>query len=58
MKSLDKYRPVSAALSVGPDEDQVGQFMDVIMFNKYASWYSDSGELDVIYSQARIYAYK
>ncbi|XP_022710584.1 beta-glucuronidase-like isoform X2 [Varroa jacobsoni] len=51
VKSLDKYRPVSAALSVGPDEDQVGQFMDVIMFNKYVSWYSDSGELDVIYSQ-------
>ncbi|OQR79191.1 beta-glucuronidase-like [Tropilaelaps mercedesae] len=50
-KSLDRARPVTAALSVDPSVDHIGQFMDVIMFNKYASWYSDAGVLQVIYSQ-------
>jgi len=50
-RSLDTTRPFTAALNVNPVEDHAGQFLDVIMFNKYSSWYSDCGSLEVIEKQ-------
>ena len=29
-------------------EDKAGQFLDVIGFNRYNSWYHDTGRLDII----------
>lgn len=47
-KTLDPTRPITAALARGFDEDKAGQFLDIISFNRYNSWYSNSGRLDMI----------
>lgn len=47
-KTLDPTRPITAALARGYDEDKAGQFLDFISFNRYNSWYSNSGRVDMI----------
>ncbi|KAJ8681401.1 hypothetical protein QAD02_017188 [Eretmocerus hayati] len=47
-KSLDPTRPITIALAQSPDEDKVGQYLDVISFNRYNAWYSNPGRLDMI----------
>ncbi|XP_043282204.1 beta-glucuronidase [Venturia canescens] len=47
-RNLDPTRPITAALSRGAYEDKAGQFLDVIGFNRYNSWYSNTGCLDMI----------
>lgn len=47
-KSLDPTRPITAALARGVTEDKAGQYLDVISFNRYNSWYHNSGRLDMI----------
>lgn len=51
VKSLDQSRPMTAALSQDPSMDLAAQFLDVIMFNYYASWYSNAGALEVVERQ-------
>ncbi|CAN8020919.1 unnamed protein product [Ixodes persulcatus] len=51
VKTLDPTRPVTAALSGHYSKDLAGQYMDVIMHNKYAAWYTDPGSLQVIERQ-------
>lgn len=51
VKSLDQTRPITAAISQSPNSDLASQFLDVIMFNYYASWYSDAGDLQVVQQQ-------
>ncbi|XP_015597395.1 beta-glucuronidase isoform X2 [Cephus cinctus] len=47
-KSLDPTRPVTIALARGVQEDKAGKFLDIISFNRYNSWYSNTGNLDMI----------
>lgn len=47
-KTLDSSRPITAALARGFDEDNAGQFLDIISFNRYNSWYSNPGRIDMI----------
>ncbi|XP_066938200.1 beta-glucuronidase-like [Macrobrachium rosenbergii] len=50
-KSLDPTRPVTAAINVGKNVDFASKYLDVIMVNKYYSWYSDTGHLELIENQ-------
>lgn len=47
-KALDPTRPVTIALARSVQEDKAGQYLDVISFNRYNSWYLNSGRLDMI----------
>uniref|UniRef100_A0A1B6CIU9 Beta-glucuronidase n=1 Tax=Clastoptera arizonana TaxID=38151 RepID=A0A1B6CIU9_9HEMI len=47
-KTLEKRRPVTAVLNRWYTVDQVGQFMDIICFNRYNSWYTEPGKLETI----------
>ncbi|XP_015182643.1 PREDICTED: beta-glucuronidase-like [Polistes dominula] len=47
-KALDPTRPVTIALARSVQEDKVGQYLDVISFNRYNSWYVNPGRLDMI----------
>ncbi|XP_015111462.1 beta-glucuronidase [Diachasma alloeum] len=47
-KIVDPTRPITIALSAGCNQDKAGQFLDVISFNRYNSWYANAGRLDMI----------
>ncbi|XP_074093810.1 beta-glucuronidase isoform X2 [Cotesia typhae] len=47
-KAIDPTRPITAALARGVGEDKVGQYLDIISFNRYNSWYHNTGKLDMI----------
>lgn len=47
-KALDSSRPITIALSRGVNEDKAGEFLDIISFNRYNSWYHNSGRTDMI----------
>ncbi|KAK6625383.1 hypothetical protein RUM43_005680 [Polyplax serrata] len=49
MRSLDVTRPITMVLARRPNEDKTGQYLDVILFNRYNSWYTNTGETDIIY---------
>lgn len=48
VKTLDKTRPVTAAISRQFYEDKVVQHLDVVGVNRYYGWYRDSGRLEVV----------
>ncbi|ADQ45036.1 Beta-glucuronidase [Caldicellulosiruptor kronotskyensis 2002] len=48
VKKLDSTRPVTIVESSFPDETKVGNLVDVICVNRYYSWYTDCGKLDLI----------
>ncbi len=48
MRSLDDSRPVTMVHTMWPSVDLVSQWLDVICLNRYFSWYSDHGHLEVI----------
>ncbi|ADQ05861.1 Beta-glucuronidase [Caldicellulosiruptor hydrothermalis 108] len=48
VKKLDKTRPVTIVESSFPDETKVGTLVDVICVNRYYSWYTDCGKLELI----------
>ncbi|KAJ4432179.1 hypothetical protein ANN_20795 [Periplaneta americana] len=48
IKSLDSSRPITMAMSASYSGDKAGEFMDVIGFNRYNSWYSNGGRTDTI----------
>ncbi|XP_064103725.1 beta-glucuronidase-like [Macrobrachium nipponense] len=50
-KFLDPTRPVTAAINAGKNIDFASKYMDIIMVNKYYSWYSDTGHLELIENQ-------
>ena len=50
-RSLDSKRPVMAVLSRSYDQDQAAYALDLIGINRYFSWYSDTGQLEVISQQ-------
>ncbi len=50
-RKLDPTRPVMIVQSSTPEECRVSHLADIIGVNRYYSWYSDSGELDLIERQ-------
>ncbi|KAA0189204.1 hypothetical protein HAZT_HAZT011763 [Hyalella azteca] len=50
-KLADPTRPVTAVLSESVNSDLAAQWLDVIWVNRYFSWYSDTGHLEVIQRQ-------
>ena len=47
-RSLDTTRPLTAAISKEYNNDHMAQSLDVLMINKYYSWYGDTGYVQVI----------
>lgn len=50
-RELDPTRPVTIVESSGYKETKTGDYVDVICVNRYYSWYTDSGNLDIIEHQ-------
>lgn len=50
-RELDPTRPITLVESSGYKETKTGDYVDVICVNRYYSWYTDSGNLDVIEDQ-------
>lgn len=50
-KVADSTRPVTCVLAVGMLSDQAGQSLDIILVNRYFSWYSDTGHTELIVNQ-------
>ncbi|KAI5719831.1 hypothetical protein M8J76_015583 [Diaphorina citri] len=48
VRTLDVSRPYTAAIAVGSDQDQLAQYLDIIGFNRYNSWYSNPGHTEII----------
>lgn len=49
-KQLDSSRPITAAIDTRRDQDQAAKYMDILSFNRYNAWYSNTGRLDMITS--------
>ncbi len=47
-KELDPTRPVTLVESSRYEETKASKYVDVVCVNRYYSWYTDSGNLDVI----------
>ncbi|XP_050696956.1 beta-glucuronidase-like isoform X2 [Eriocheir sinensis] len=47
-RSFDSTRPVTCVLAVGMNSDYAAASLDVILVNRYYSWYGDTGHLEVI----------
>lgn len=48
VRRLDAARPVTIVQSGFPEDCRVAQFFDVVCVNRYYSWYSDPGHLELI----------
>jgi beta-glucuronidase len=49
-KSLDSTRPITASIAVDNKQDEAAQYLDIISFNRYNAWYSNTGRLDMVTS--------
>ncbi|KRF85729.1 beta-glucuronidase isoform X3 [Drosophila virilis] len=47
-RSLDSTRPITAAIAVPSKDDKAGRHLDIISFNRYNAWYSNTGRLDMV----------
>jgi beta-glucuronidase len=47
-RKLDPTRPVTLVESTSYKDTKVSKYVDVICVNRYYSWYTDSGNLDII----------
>ncbi len=47
-RSLDKSRPITAAIDMDYNNDKMAVSLDVLMINRYYGWYSDTGYTQVI----------
>ncbi|XP_072159329.1 beta-glucuronidase isoform X1 [Bemisia tabaci] len=45
VKTLDKTRPITAAINRWYTKDRAAQHLDIIGFNRYIGWYSNTGQL-------------
>ncbi|KAJ9592381.1 hypothetical protein L9F63_015949 [Diploptera punctata] len=48
VRRLDPKRPITMALARGVGEDRTGQYLDMIGFNRYNSWYVHAGRTEII----------
>uniref|UniRef100_A0A2H8TWI1 Beta-glucuronidase n=1 Tax=Melanaphis sacchari TaxID=742174 RepID=A0A2H8TWI1_9HEMI len=51
VKTLDSSRPITAAIATQFSNDQLGQHLDIIGFNRYNGWYSLPGHTEIIKSR-------
>lgn len=49
-RQLDPSRPITASITTNRDQDQLAKYLDVISFNRYNAWNSNTGRLDTIVS--------
>lgn len=49
-KQLDPTRPITAAIAVSMETDEAAKHLDIVSFNRYNAWYSNTGRLDMITS--------
>ncbi|XP_054001480.1 beta-glucuronidase-like [Hylaeus anthracinus] len=47
-KAVDPTRPITIAMARAVQEDKVGEYLDVISFNRYNGWYNNPGRIDTI----------
>ncbi|HHV80219.1 TPA: beta-glucuronidase [bacterium] len=47
-RSMDPTRPVTLVDCMRAEESKTAKYVDVICINRYYSWYTDSGNLDII----------
>ncbi|XP_071446372.1 beta-glucuronidase-like [Hetaerina americana] len=50
-KSLDDSRPITMATAQQYYNDKAAQYLDIIGVNRYYSWYSDTGHLELVQHQ-------
>jgi beta-glucuronidase len=53
VKKLDSNRPVTMVTNVDVKKDLGAPFVDIIAINRYFSWYSDTGSLQLIQKQVQ-----
>jgi beta-glucuronidase len=53
VKKLDGQRPVSMVSNVDVKKDLGAPFMDILAINRYFSWYSDAGSLQLVQHQVQ-----
>lgn len=49
-RQLDSSRPITASIAVNMNTDQAAKHLDIISFNRYNAWYSNTGKLDMVTS--------
>lgn len=49
-KQLDPTRPITAAIAVNVETDEAAKHLDIVSFNRYNAWYSNTGRLDMVTS--------
>ncbi|XP_017122793.1 beta-glucuronidase [Drosophila elegans] len=47
-RSIAHGRPLTAAINASPTTCHLAQFLDIVGFNRYNSWYQNSGRTDMI----------
>ncbi|CRK95286.1 CLUMA_CG008644, isoform B [Clunio marinus] len=47
-KLLDPSRPITAAIAVHMNSDELAKYLDIISFNRYNAWYTNTGRLDMV----------
>lgn len=52
--SLDPNRPITAAINKNFDNCHLSKYLDFIMINRYVSWYSHSGSLELVRNQVNL----
>lgn len=50
-RSLDPTRMITAAINKPYDNCHLSQYLDIIMLNRYVSWYTNAGRLELIKNQ-------
>jgi len=54
-KNTDRSkRPVTAALMFPPNVDKAAKYLDIVAYNRYDSWYYDTGHLELIQQQMEL----
>lgn len=52
-RQLDPTRLITAAINKPYDSCHLSQYLDIIMLNRYISWYSNSGRVELIKQQLK-----
>jgi len=47
-RQLDPTRPITASITTNQDQDQAAKYLDVVSFNRFNAWNSNTGRLDMI----------
>ncbi|XP_017020484.1 beta-glucuronidase [Drosophila kikkawai] len=50
-RSIAQGRPLTAAINASPSTCHLAQFLDIVGFNRYNSWYQNAGRTDMIVDQ-------